>query len=151
MRALYLCLAITFALAAPLAAAERLVVRQSKFPVKETMDRLAAAIEARGLKVALRVDHAAAARAAGLDLPPTEVVMFGNPKLGTPLMQASPAIAIDLPMRMLAWQDSKGRTWIGYAAPKALKARHGVKGQDASFNAMATALDGLAVAAAPGN
>ena len=151
MRYLFIALAFALVFATPAAAAERLVLRESKFPVKETMDRLASAIEARGLKVALRVDHAAAAKAAGLDLAPTEVLLFGNPKLGTPLMVANRAIAIDLPMRMLAWQDAKGRTWLGYTPPKDLKARHGVKGQDAVFNAMTAALDGLAAAAATGN
>ena len=147
----YLIVVLGLLVALPAGAAERLAVRESKFPVKETMDRLAAAIEARGLKVALRIDHAAAAKAAGLELAPTEVLMVGSPKLGTPLMQANRAIAIDLPMKFLAWQDAKGRTWIGYTPPKALKARHGVKGQDATFNALTAAVDGLALSAATGN
>ena len=146
--------ALVFALCAaiqPATAAERLVTRESKFPVKETMDRLATALEAKGVKVAARIDHAAGAKAAGLDMPPTEVIMFGNPKLGTPLMLANRHIGIDLPMRVLAWQDAKGKTWIAYTAPKALKTRHGIKGQDATIAALTAAVDSFAAAAAMGN
>ena len=127
--------------------AQPLVARESKFSVKETIDRLAAEIEKRGMKVAVRVDHSAAAKAAGMEMPPTEVVMFGNPKLGTPLMLSAPSIAIDLPMRMVAWQDKAGKVWIGYTAPDALKERHRIADRDEIFKTMAGALEGLAKAA----
>lgn len=129
------------------ALSETLVTLESKFTVKETLDRLAAALDQRGIKVAARVDHAAGAKAVGLDLPPTEVLMFGNPKLGTPLMQANPAIAIDLPLKVLAWQDQAGKVWIGYTSPGALKARHAITGQDETFAAMTGVLQGLAKSA----
>ena len=90
--------------AAP-ALSETLAMRESKFTVKETLDRLAAELDKRGMKVAARIDHAAGAKTVGMEMPPTEVLMFGNPKLGTPLMLSAPSIAIDLPMRMVAWQD----------------------------------------------
>ena len=138
---------IAFLLTAASAHAQALVARESKFSVKETLDRLAAELDKRGMKVALRIDHAAAAKAAGMDMPPTEVVMFGNPKLGTPLMLSAPAIAIDLPMRMVAWQDKAGKVWIGYTAPDMLKQRYGIKDREEQFKSMTGALDGLAKAA----
>ena len=127
--------------------AEKLVTVESKFGVKETMDRLAAALEQRGIKVAARIDHAAGAKSVGMEMPPTEVMMFGNPRLGTPLMQSNPAIGIDLPMKVLAWQDKAGKTWIGYTAPDDLKARHAIADRDEAFKTMAGALQGLAKAA----
>jgi uncharacterized protein (DUF302 family) len=125
------------------ATSERLVTVESKFPVKETLDRLSAELDKRGVKVAARIDHAAAAKAAGLELAPTEVLMFGNPKLGTPLMQSSPSIAIDLPLRVLAWQDKAGKVWIGYQAPGVLAARHGIKDRGEVIKSMDGVLAGL--------
>ena len=136
-------LAAALLVAAPCSAAG-LVKLESKFSVQETIQRLATTIEQKGLKVAARIDHAAAAKAAGLDLPATEVLIFGNPKLGTPLMQANPEIGIDLPLRILSWQDKDGKVWIGYTAPAEMMARHALTGQDAAFDTMAKALDGLA-------
>lgn len=143
---------VAFAIAAamPAAAGEALVVKESALSVKDTLDALAKAIEAKGLKVFARVDHAAGAKAAGLDMAPAEVLMFGNPKLGTPLMQAKPEIGLDLPLKVLAWQDASGKVRIGYTAPDALKARYGIAGKDEVFATMAKALDGLTAAATGG-
>ncbi len=135
--------ALTLVLSLGSASAQSLISRESKFSVKETMDRLAAELEKRGIKPAARFDHAAAAKAAGMELAPTEVMLFGNPKLGTPLMQAAPTIGIDLPMRMLAWQDKAGKVWVGYVAPDTLKERHRVTGAEEQLKAMSGALDGL--------
>jgi uncharacterized protein (DUF302 family) len=129
------------------ATAETLTTVESKFPVKETLDRLSAELDKRGIKVAARIDHAAGAKAVGMELPPTEVLMFGNPKLGTPLMQSNPAIGIDLPMKVLAWQDKAGKVWIGYHAADGLAARHGIKDRDEVVKTMAGALGGLVKAA----
>jgi uncharacterized protein (DUF302 family) len=134
-------------LASGSAMAETLVAIESKLSVKDSLDKLAATLEQRGIKVAARIDHAAGAKAAGLELPPTEVMMFGNPKLGTPLMQVNPSIGIDLPMKVLAWQDKTGKVWIGYTAPETLKNRYTIVGQDETFKAMTSAIDGLAKAA----
>ncbi len=121
----------------------------STFTVEETADRLSKALEAKGIKVAARIDHAAGAKAAGLELPPTVVIMFGNPKLGTPLMQADPRIGLELPMKMLIWQDKAGKVWLGYTPPATLQARYDLKGQGPveSLKAMAGALEGFAKAA----
>jgi uncharacterized protein (DUF302 family) len=140
--------ALLLLVSATSALSEKLIALESKYDVKETLDRLAAELDKRGIKVAARVDHAAGAKAVGMELPPIEVLMFGNPRLGTPLMQLAPAIGIDLPMKVLAWQDKAGKVWIGYAAPDALKARHGISDRDEVFKAMAAALDGLTKSAA---
>ena len=156
-RALYAISAFGFALsmatALPATAQTpgQLTTRESKFPVKETADRLAKALEEKGIKVAARIDHAAGAKAAGLEMLPTEVVMFGNPKLGTPLMLANPELAIELPMKMVVWQDKAGKVWLGYVAPDALKSRFAVKDKDDVFKTMAGALDAFSKAASGAN
>jgi uncharacterized protein (DUF302 family) len=139
--------AIAFAATVTPSLAQDLTVRESKFSVKETLDRLAVELDKRGMKVASRVDHAAGAKAVGMALPPTEVVMFGNPKLGTPLMLSAPAIGIELPMKMMAWQDKAGKVWIGYVAPNVLKERYRINDRDEQFKTMTGALDALAKAA----
>ena len=144
-------LAVLLAMALPtLAHAEgTLKAFPSTFTVEETADRLSKAIEAKGIKVAARFDHAAGAKAAGLELPPTVVIMFGNPKLGTPLMQADPRIGLDLPMKVLVWQDKAGKVWLGYTPPSTLQARYGITGDGPveGLKTMAGALEGFAKAA----
>lgn len=120
-----LCLAATSA-----SAAEGLVVKPSKYSVSETIDRLQAALEGKGLKIFARIDHQAGAEGAGLELAPTEVLIFGNPKLGTPLMTAAPTTAIDLPQKALAYQDSEGKVFLAYNDIGYLEARHGIAGRD---------------------
>ena len=135
-------------LGGPLSAQDAgLVVRESALSVKDTLDKLTKVLDEKGIKVAARVDHAAGAKAAGMELPPTEVVFFGNPKLGTPLMQSNPQIALDLPMRVAAWTDKAGKTWVAYTSVDALKARYGIKDKDEAFKAMAGALDAFTGAA----
>jgi uncharacterized protein (DUF302 family) len=129
-------------------AAAGLITLRSRFGPEDTMNRFEAAVRARGMTVFAHVDHAAGAAAAGLSLHPTEVILFGNARGGTPLMQSAQTIGIDLPMRALVWQDNGGDTFLSYNDPKWLAQRHGL-GQEAdtAVNAMATALDGLARAA----
>lgn len=116
---------------------------ESKYSVKETLDRLSVILKKKGIKVMARVNHAAGAKAAGLDLPPTELLIFGNPKLGTPLMQSQRLIGLDLPMKVLAWQNAAGKTNVSYTTPAALKARHGITDRDKIFGVMTKALAGL--------
>jgi len=104
-----------------------LISLKSTFPVKETVDRLVHRVESKGLTVFCRIDHAAGAVAAGLPLRPTTVVIFGNAKGGTPLMQASQTIGIDLPLKVLAWEDAGGQSWISYNDPVWLIERHGME------------------------
>lgn len=148
MRLLALCLALLLPAAA--AAQDPLTAVPSKFSVAETADRLAKAIEGKGIKIAARIDHAAGAKAVGLEMAPTVVLMFGNPKLGTPLMQADPRVGLELPMKMLVWQDSAGKVWLGYAPPAALPSRYALQGKPAqdALAAMTGAMQAFAKAAA---
>jgi uncharacterized protein (DUF302 family) len=127
-------------------AKDALNIQASKFTFEETVDRLSKAIEAKGIKIAARFDHAAGAKAAGLELPPTVVLLFGNPKLGTPLMQADPRSGLDLPMKMLVWEDKAGKVHVGYAPPSVLQTRYVIQGEEPSnaLKAMTGALDGFA-------
>lgn len=129
--------------------ASGLTVCPSAYGPPETMDRLAAAATARGMAILARIDHAAAAAAVGLTLRPTAVLIFGNPKAGTPLMQAAQTIGIDLPLRALVWQDEQGKTWLGYNDPGWLAARHGAGiGVARTLAAMTEALAAVAEEAA---
>ena len=107
---------------------EGLTIRPSSHGPKETMDRLAAALAARGIAVLARIDHTSAAAQAGMELRPTEVLIFGNPRAGTPLMQAVQTIGIDLPLKALVWQDAAGQTWLATNDPAWVARRHGAEG-----------------------
>ena len=107
-------------------AADGLIVVQSSHGPAETMDRLVAEIKAKGLTVFARIDHAAGANEVGLPLRPTELVIFGNAKGGTPLMQSNQEIGIDLPLKALVWQDTANVSWISYNDPAWLAKRHGL-------------------------
>ena len=89
-----------------------LVTTRSRHDAKTTMDRLEAAVKGAGMTVFARIDHAAGAAAVGMNLRPTEVLIFGNARAGTPLMQAQPTIGIDLPLKALVWEDAEGKSWI---------------------------------------
>ena len=129
-------------------AAEGLTTIPSIYEPKETMDRLEAALKARGLTIFARIDHAAGAAEAGLPLRPTELVIFGNAKGGTPLMQADQTAGIDLPLKTLVWQDASGKAWLSYNDPAWIAERHGLgKAVDATVAAMAGLLDGAAKSA----
>jgi uncharacterized protein (DUF302 family) len=105
---------------------EGLVTSRSSFDPKETMERLEAEIRARGMTVFARIDHAAGAAAAALPLRPTDLLIFGAAKGGTPLMQAAQTIGIDLPLKALVWQDEDGATFVSYNDPAYLAQRHGL-------------------------
>lgn len=111
-------------------AAEGLVVKPSNYPVGETIDRLQSMLEEKGLKIFARIDHQAGAEGAGLELRPTEVLIFGNPKLGTPLMTGAQTVAIDLPQKALAYEDEDGKVYLVYNDAGYLQARHGIEGRD---------------------
>jgi len=96
----------------------------SDFSVEETIDRLAAIVTSKGLSVFARIDHAANARQAGLSLRPTYLIIFGNPKAGTFLMQDNQISGIDLPVKALAWQDEAGKVWLTYNEASWLVSRH---------------------------
>jgi uncharacterized protein (DUF302 family) len=124
-----------------------LITLPSPYRAKETVDRLVAAVEAKGMTVFARIDHAAGAKAVGMALRPTEVVIFGNAAGGTPLMQAGQTIGIDLPLKALAWEDADGKTWLSYNEPAWLAQRHGQSNVSAVTDLLAAALAALAKAA----
>jgi uncharacterized protein (DUF302 family) len=126
-------------------AADGLTTRRSSYAPKDTMNRLEAAVKARGMTVFARIDHAAGAAEVGLPLRPTELLIFGNAKGGTPLMQSIQTIGIDLPLKALVWQDAAGSTWLSYNDPNWLAKRHGLcRDVEATVTALAAALDALA-------
>lgn len=125
-------------------AADGMVAVKSPHNVKETVDRFEAAAKARGLNVFLRVDHAAGAKKIGKNLRPTELLVFGNPQGGTPLMECAQSAGIDLPLKALAWQDASGQTWLGYNDPQYLSERHGAKDCGPVAQNLRKALAGLA-------
>ncbi|WP_158817855.1 DUF302 domain-containing protein [Methylocapsa sp. S129] len=128
---------------------EGLISIPSDFDPKETMDRLEAALRANGVTIFARIDHAAGAAKVGEDLRPTELLIFGNPKGGTPLMQAEQTIGIDLPLKALVWRDAAGKTWLSYNEPGWLAERHGLGAAAAGPVAnMAAMLHGMANKAA---
>lgn len=122
---------------------EGLKVLRSRHGLQETLDRLEVAVARYGLTIVARIDHGAAAEKAGLELRPTVVVIFGNPRGGTPLMQAVPTVAIDLPLKAVVWQDEAGTTWVGYNDPLWILRRHGVV-DDGSIDPMIEALAAIA-------
>ena len=107
-------------------AAGNLVTKPSKYSVPETIDRIEKAITAKGMQIFARINHGGEAKNVGLEMKPTELLIFGNPKGGTALMVVRPTVAIDLPMKALAWEDKDGKVWLTYNAPELLKERHGV-------------------------
>jgi uncharacterized protein (DUF302 family) len=124
---LVLGLVLALLVAAPAAAADSgLVSVRSAHGVAATLDRLEQAAREAGVAIAARIDHAANAAKAGQKLRPTALLLFANPKVGTPLMQARQTAGIDLPLKALAWEDERGQVWLTYNAPAWLAARHGL-------------------------
>ena len=130
---------------APSTSDNGLVSQQSQSSARETLDRLLAALATRNLTVFGRVDHAAGAASVGLPLRPTEVVIFGNPKGGTALMQDRQSAGIDLPLKALVWEDADGKAWLTYNDPMWIAERHGlVAASMPAVKAMAALLDAIA-------
>lgn len=105
---------------------EGIVTKPSKYSVPETLHRLEAILSSKNIKVFALVDHSGEAEKAGLKMPPTQLLIFGNPKGGTPAMLEAPAAAIDLPLKALAWQDGEGKVWLSYNDPAYIQRRFGL-------------------------
>ncbi|MEQ1774445.1 MAG: DUF302 domain-containing protein [Burkholderiales bacterium] len=146
MRFLKCAAIMLIALATNVSAADGLIEVKSAYSVNDTITRFEAAAKERKLIIFLRVDHAAGAQKIGKSLRPTELLVFGNPQGGTPLMECAQSAGIDLPLKALAWEDASGQVWLGYNDPQFLAARHGAKDCVAAAG-LRKALDGLAVAA----
>ncbi len=138
---------LTCLAALPAHAKDNLIVKQSAHSVAETLDRLEGILKKRGLTIFARVDHAAGAKKAGMEMKPTQLLVFGNPKMGTPLMLSNRRIGIDLPIKVLAWEDDKSMVWLAYNDPAYLKSRHGISDKDPVFGKMTGALGKLTDAA----
>ncbi|PCH61241.1 MAG: hypothetical protein COC05_01505 [Gammaproteobacteria bacterium] len=108
--------------------------------VKGTADRLENALRAKGMTIFARINHTEGAKTIGETLRPTELIVFGNPKVGTPLMQCGQSIAIDLPQKALIWEDEAGEVWLSYNDPEYLAKRHGITGCDEVINKIEGAL-----------
>jgi uncharacterized protein (DUF302 family) len=128
--------------------AQGLVSKPSRYSVAETIDRLEAALRAAGNVIFARVDHGGDAQKAGLSLRPTQLLIFGNAKAGTPLMQAQQTFGIDLPLKFLAWEDAAGKVWLSYNELAYLAHRHGAEGTDDALRAIEARLDAAADAQA---
>ncbi len=125
-------------------AADGLIEIKSAHSVKDTITQLETAAKERGLNIFARIDHAAGAQKIGKTLRPTELLIFGNPQGGTPLMECAQSAGIDLPLKAMAWEDAAGQVWLGYNDPHYLAARHGAKDCAAVAAGLRKALDGLA-------
>src|SRR5215831_3874620 len=131
-------------------AVEGLTTVKSHFGPKDTMSRLEAEVKARGMTVFAHIPHAVGAASVGLPLRPNDLLIFGNPKVGTSLMQSAPTIGIDLPLKVLVWQDAEGRTWLSYNDPAWLARRHGLgPDAEATVKTLTGALNAVTAAAAP--
>ena len=120
-----------------------MIKKKSDFDVSETLDRLETILNEKGIKPVARVDHAAAAKAVDMELRPTQVLFFGNPKLGTQLMQSDQLAGLELPMRILAWEAEDGSTWLGYHSPQTIVDSLNLQNVSDATNMMITAIDTL--------
>jgi uncharacterized protein (DUF302 family) len=103
-----------------------IISKASNHSVDETLSRLQAALKAKEVPVFALIDHSGEAAKVGMEMHPTKLLIFGNPKGGTPLMLAAPTVAIDLPLKILIWEDDKGKVWVSYNNPEYLAERHGL-------------------------
>jgi uncharacterized protein (DUF302 family) len=147
MRNIIIALILVLVMALPVSAQPGLITVKSSHDVKNTADRLENILKEKGMNVFLRIDHTEGARKVGKELRPTELLIFGNPKVGTPLMQCSQTTAIDLPQKALIWQDESGQVWLTYNDPHYLATRHGIDGCKAVLDKVKNALKNFAQAA----
>ncbi len=132
-----------FLLSASQLNAAELITKQSPHNVSVTIDRLAAAVKGAGAKIFARVDHAAGASSVGMELRPTQLLIFGNPKLGTPALQAGQTSGLDLPLRVVAYKDANGQVFLAYHSPSELSVDHGIPADAKVLKKMTGALNKL--------
>jgi len=147
LKAILTVLAILF-LAAPSLAAEGLVTVPSSYSVEETADRLERVLNEKGMTIFNRIKHSEAAAAVGVEMQKTELMIFGNPKVGSPLMKCQHSAAIDLPQKALIWEDENARVWISYNDPRYLVKRHNISGCEEVIIKIEKALAGITKSAA---
>jgi uncharacterized protein (DUF302 family) len=147
MRQVLYTITALFFLTSPAYADNGIISVKSSHEVKTTADRLENTLKQKGMTVFIRINHAAGAQKVGKKLRPTELVVFGNPKVGTPLMQCSQSAAIDLPQKALIWEDQEGTVWFSYNDPNYLVERHGITGCAEVIKKIENALSNFAKAA----
>lgn len=118
-----------------------LVIKRSPYTAAKTLDRWQQILKQKKIRVFLRLSHKTNAEGVGLKLRPTELLVFGNPKLGTHFFTSNQTAGIDLPMKAMAWEDAKGRTWVAYNDPQWIARRHGIKDRDEIIKKMKGALE----------
>jgi len=125
-----------------------MIKKKSKHDVTTTLNRLENVLKEKGIGIVARVDHAAAAKNVDMELRPTQVLFFGNPKLGTPLMQSNQLAGLELPMRVLAWEDEDGQSWLAYHSPQKIGDDLQIAGNTEAIDMLTSALEKLTEAAA---
>jgi uncharacterized protein (DUF302 family) len=139
---------IVFLLFSSVAVADNgLISMKSPYGVAVTADRFEKSLQAKGMTIFARINHTEGALKVGKELRPTELIIFGNPKVGTPLMQCAQSVAIDLPQKSLVWEDENGQVWLSYNDPGYLAGRHNIKNCDEVLNKISGALGNFARAA----
>jgi uncharacterized protein (DUF302 family) len=106
--------------------ANGIIDKLSHHSVEETVERLKGILQSKGVALFAMIDHSGEAQKVGMKMPPTKLLIFGSPKAGTPLMLAAPSVAIDLPLKILVWEDVQGKVWVSYNSPAYLQQRHGI-------------------------
>ena len=144
MKKVILLVAILFTFSTSAIAEDGLVRYESHYTVAQTADRFVEIAKSKGLTVFIRIDHQENAAGVNLDLRPTEVIIFGNPRVGTPLMQCDQDVAIDLPQKMMVSEDASGQVWLTYNDPKYLMNRHDIEGCDEVIGKISNVLNTLA-------
>jgi len=132
----------------PSIAADGLINVQSSYSVEETAGRLEKILHEKGMTIFTQINHSDAARKVGVELRETRLIIFGNPKVGSPLMQCQQSVAIDLPQKAMVWEDDQSRVWISYNDPRYLEKRHDIVGCIEVISKIEKALSGIAKAAA---
>ena len=133
--------------AMPTFASQHLITKESQHSVQDTANKFAQLVQHKGLRLFARIDHAANAAGVGLELRPTELILFGNPSAGTALMQCAATVAIDLPQKALVWEDQAGKVWLAYPNPAFIKELHAIEACDPVLDKIKGLLAGLAKAA----
>ncbi len=124
-----------------------MITLKSPYSAQETIERLTSVLKEKGMTIFTRVNHTQGAEGVGLELRPTILLVFGNPKVGTPVMRCQQSAAIDFPQKALAWEDEHGDVWLSYNDPAYLVARHNIKNCEKQINKIKTALNNFASAA----
>ena len=147
MKTLILTILAVLIMSVPAYAVEGMIDVKSSFGVKETGDRLENVLKEKGMTIFNRVKHSDAAKNVGVELRETELIIFGNPKVGSPLMKCEQSVAIDLPQKALIWKDGEGKVWISYNDPRYLEKRHTISNCEEVISKIEKALAGITKAA----